>query len=130
MQWLSVDNWVYPQQVGRCMHYAFATVDVLVLYTEMIAYTQRCFLVHEVVLGYHIYRSMKICIAGFHGFSLPMIYLRLYQGQMPTFGRSLVRVLDEYSLMMSLAMEQNHDLLTVDTIPLANTTVHILRMLV
>ena len=41
MQWLSVDNWVYPQQVGRCMHYAFATVDVLVLYTEMITYTQR-----------------------------------------------------------------------------------------
>ena len=43
---------------------------------------------------------------------------------------SLVRELDEYFLMRSLAMEQNHDLLTVGTLPLASTTVDILRMLV
>ena len=57
-------------------------------------------------------------------------YFHLYQGQTSFAMRSLVRELDEYSLMMSLAMEQNHDLLTVDILPLASMTVDILRMLV
>ena len=52
------------------------------------------------------------------------------QLQMSVLKRSLVRVQDEYSLMMLPAMDQSHDLLTVHIVLLlVSTTVSILRML-
>lgn len=54
----------------------------------------------------------------------------LFQGQVFILEHSLVMVLDEYSLMMLPAVEQSHGLLTVNIVPLVNTTVSILRMLV
>ena len=56
--------------------------------------------------------------------------LQLHQLQMSVLERSLVRVLDEYSLMMLPAMDQSHDLLTVPIVPLVSTTVSTLMMLV